>query len=39
MTIRPGVLYHEDGKVTPRFRRQAEEIAELFAESFRELAR
>ena len=39
VTIRPGVLYHEAGKLTPRFRRQADEIAELFAESFRELAR
>jgi antitoxin component of MazEF toxin-antitoxin module len=39
VTIRPGVRYFEDGKVTRRFRELAEEIAEKHAASFRELAK
>ena len=39
VTIRPGVSYFEDGKVTRRFERLAEAIAERYAESFRELAK
>jgi antitoxin component of MazEF toxin-antitoxin module len=39
VTIRPGVLYFEDGKVSRRFERLAETIAEQYAESFRELAK
>jgi antitoxin component of MazEF toxin-antitoxin module len=39
VTIRPGVTYFEDGKVTRRFERLAEAIAERYAESFRELAK
>ena len=39
VTIRPGVLYFEDGKVTPRFQKMAEAVAERYAESFRELAK
>ena len=39
VTIRPGVRYFEDGKVTKRFRRLADEVMERFEESFRELAK
>jgi len=39
VTIRPGVLFFEDGKVTPRFRKLAEEILERRARAFRELAK
>jgi len=39
ITIRPGVPYLEDGKVTRRVQRLMEEIAERYDESFRELAK
>ena len=39
VTIRTGVRYFEDGKVTRRFGRLADAIAERYAESFRDLAR
>ena len=39
VTIRPGVLYFEGGKVTPRFEKLADAIADRYAESFRELAK
>jgi antitoxin component of MazEF toxin-antitoxin module len=39
VTIRTGVRYFEDGKVTRRFERLADAIAEHYAESFRELAK
>jgi antitoxin component of MazEF toxin-antitoxin module len=39
VTIRPGVRYFEGGKVTKRFRRLADEVAERYDESFRELAK
>ena len=39
VTIRPGVLFFEDGKVTPRFRKLAEEILQRRARAFRELAK
>ena len=39
VTIRPGVLYFEGGKVTPRFRGLADAIADRYAEAFRELAK
>ncbi len=39
VTIRPGVSYFEDGKVTRRFAQLAEAIAERYAEGFRELAK
>jgi antitoxin component of MazEF toxin-antitoxin module len=39
VTIRPGVSTFEGGKVTRRFERLAEAIAERYAESFRELAK
>jgi antitoxin component of MazEF toxin-antitoxin module len=39
VTVRPGVQYFENGKVTKRFERLAQEIAERFDESFRELAK
>ena len=39
VTIRPGVRYFEDGKVTPRFKKLAEATLERYAEAFRELAR
>lgn len=37
--VRPGVRYFEGGEVTKRFRKVAEEVAEPFAESFRDLAK
>jgi antitoxin component of MazEF toxin-antitoxin module len=39
VTIRAGVRFFEDGKVTRRFERLAEALAERYAESFRELAK
>lgn len=39
VTIRPGVLYFEDGKVTRRFEKLAEAVLERYAEAFRELAK
>ena len=39
VTIRPGVRHLEGGKVTKRFLRLMEEIAEKYGESFRELAK
>jgi antitoxin component of MazEF toxin-antitoxin module len=39
VTIRPGVRYFEDGKLTPRFRKLAEGMLERYAEAFRELAK
>ncbi len=38
VTIRPGVVYFEDGRVTERFRRLAEEVMERYDATFRELA-
>ena len=37
--VRPGARYFERGKVTKRFRKLAEEIAQRYEESFRELAK
>lgn len=39
VTIRPGVQFFEDGKVTKRFDRVAEEIAKKYHGSFRDLAK
>jgi antitoxin component of MazEF toxin-antitoxin module len=39
VTIRPGVRHFEDGKVTKRFRRHMEEIADAYGETFEELAK
>jgi antitoxin component of MazEF toxin-antitoxin module len=39
VTIRTGVRTFEDGKVTPRFRKIADAVAERYAEAFRELAK
>ena len=39
VTIRAGVRRFEDGKVTKRFRRQMEEIAEVYGDAFEELAK
>jgi antitoxin component of MazEF toxin-antitoxin module len=39
VTIIPGVRYFEDGKVTRRFRKLAEELMEERAEVYRELAK
>jgi len=38
VTIRPGVRYFEDGKVTPRFQKHAAAALERYAEAFRRLA-
>jgi len=39
VTIRPGVRYFEDGKVTKRFQKLVEQVSDAFAESFEELAK
>lgn len=39
ITIRVGVKYFEDGKVTKRFRRIAESVLARYDEAFRELAK
>ncbi|MEO8349374.1 MAG: AbrB/MazE/SpoVT family DNA-binding domain-containing protein [Acidobacteriota bacterium] len=39
VTIRPGIKYFEDGKVTRRFRALAEKVRETYDEAFRELAK
>lgn len=39
VTIRPGVKFFEEGKVTRRFRAKAEEIRRRYDEAFRELAK
>lgn len=39
VTIRPGVLYFEDGRVTQRFERLAEELLRKRARVYRELAK
>lgn len=39
ITIRPGVRYLEDGKVSRRFRKLAEEIIDRRAPVYRELAK
>ena len=39
VTIRPGVRQFEDGRVTRRFLRHVEEIAETYKDSFDELAK
>lgn len=39
VTILPGVRQFEDGKVTKRFLRLAEDVMERFDESFRDLAK
>lgn len=39
VTVRPGIKYFDDGKVTKRFERIAEEVAHRYDEAFRELAK
>ncbi len=39
VTIRPGVRYFENGKVTKRFEKLLDEISNRYEESFRELAK
>jgi antitoxin component of MazEF toxin-antitoxin module len=39
VTIIPGVRYFEDGNVTKRFQKLAEDIATTYAETFKELAK
>lgn len=39
VTILPGVRYFEDGKVTKRFEKMADELMDRYAEAFRELAK
>lgn len=38
VTIRPGIRYFDDGKVTRRFREKAEEIRRKYDKAFRRLA-
>jgi len=39
VTIRPGVRYVEDGKVTKRFMRSVDAVLERYAEAFEDLAK
>jgi antitoxin component of MazEF toxin-antitoxin module len=39
VTIRPGIKYFEEGKVTKRFRKMAERMLKKRARLYRELAR
>ena len=39
VTIRPGVRYFEDGKLTPRFEKLAEALLERRSPGYRELAK
>ena len=39
VTVIPGVRYFEDGKVTKRFRKLAEDIADTYEETFKDLAK
>ena len=39
VTIRPGIKYYENGKVTKRFREQAEKLMRKRAALYRELAK
>ena len=39
VTIRPGIKYYESGKVTKRFREQAEKLLRKRAALYRELAK
>jgi antitoxin component of MazEF toxin-antitoxin module len=39
VTIRPGIKYFENGKVTKRFRELAEQVRKRHDEAFRELAK
>ena len=39
VTIRPGIKYFDDGKVTRRFRVLAEKVRKTYDEAFRELAK
>jgi antitoxin component of MazEF toxin-antitoxin module len=39
VTIRPGVKYFEDGKVTDRFKRVAEELRRRYDGAFEKLAK
>jgi putative addiction module antidote len=39
VTIRPGIKYFENGKVTPRFRALAEEVRREYDDAFRKLAK
>jgi antitoxin component of MazEF toxin-antitoxin module len=37
--VRPGVLQYEDGRITRRFEKLADTLADRYAEAFRELAK
>ena len=39
VTIRPGIKYFEEGKVTKRFRKMAEDVRRRYDPAFRELAK
>jgi hypothetical protein len=39
VTIRPGIKYFENGKVTKKFRAAAEQVRRRYDEAFRELAK
>ncbi len=39
VTVLPGIKYFEDGKVTKRFERIAQDVARRYDEAFRELAK
>jgi antitoxin component of MazEF toxin-antitoxin module len=39
VTIRPGIKYFEEGRVTARFRKLAEDVMDRYNEAFKELAK
>ncbi len=39
VTVRPGIKYFEDGKVTKRFREMVDQIRREYDSAFRELAK
>jgi antitoxin component of MazEF toxin-antitoxin module len=39
VTVRPGVKYLQDGRVTGRFKKLADEVLARYEDAFRELAR
>jgi antitoxin component of MazEF toxin-antitoxin module len=39
VTIRPGIKYYEEGKVTKRFRAEADKVLRRYEKAFRNLAK
>ena len=39
VTVRPGIRYYENGKVTPKFLAEAQKVLERYEEAFRALSK